>query len=104
MWEAGQTAWVLLMTHGKKLVTSRVKLGPESRQQYLHRYIHRCENDKTEKVKSAEVVKDFRANRLSSANLRLELASDPAGIGFGFGGVEPGTLHAHGQLHEKHSV
>jgi len=104
LWESGQTAWVLLMTHGKKLVTSRVKLDPESRQQYLHRYIHRCENDKIEKVKSAEVVKDFRANRLSSANLRLELASDPAGIGFGFGGVEPGTLHAHGQLHEKHSV
>ena len=30
-WEAGQVAWVLLMTHGKKLVTSRVKLGPDSR-------------------------------------------------------------------------
>ena len=34
----------------------------------------------------------------------LELHSDPAGIGFGFGGVEPGTLHAHGQLYEKHNV
>lgn len=41
---------------------------------------------------------------LSSANLSLELASDPAGIGFGFGGVEPGTLHARGELYEKHAV
>ena len=30
--------------------------------------------------------------------------ADKAGIGFAFGGVEPGTLHAHGQLHERHKV
>ncbi len=95
LWDAGQTAWVLLMTHGKKLVTSRVKLGPDSRRQYLRQWMRRRENDKTEKR---------LADRLSSANLNLELASDPAGIGFGFGGVEPGTLHARGQLYEKHSV
>lgn len=33
-----------------------------------------------------------------------ELESDPRGIGFAFGGVEPGRLHAHGQLVEIHRV
>ena len=33
-----------------------------------------------------------------------ELESDPKGIGFAFGGVEPGRLHAHGQLVEIHRV
>ena len=33
-----------------------------------------------------------------------ELASDPRRIGFAFGGVEPGRLHAHGQLVETHKV
>ena len=33
-----------------------------------------------------------------------ELTCDPTGIGFAFGGVEPGILHAHGQLHEVHKV
>ena len=31
-----------------------------------------------------------------------ELVSDPSGICFAFGGVDPGTLHAHGQLHDVH--
>ena len=31
-----------------------------------------------------------------------ELAVDPMEIGFAYGGVDPGTLHAKGQLHEAH--
>ena len=34
----------------------------------------------------------------------MELHADPLGIGFAFGGVSPGTLHARGQLHEAHKV
>ena len=33
-----------------------------------------------------------------------ELASDPKRIGFAFGGVDPGRLHAHGQIIEVHKV
>ena len=33
-----------------------------------------------------------------------ELASDPKRIGFAFGGVDPGRLHAHGQIIEVHNV
>ena len=29
-----------------------------------------------------------------------ELESDPTEIGFAFGGIDPGILHARGQLHE----
>ena len=29
---------------------------------------------------------------------------DPTGVGFAFGGVSPGYLHAKGQLHEVHRV
>mgnify|MGYP004378988037 CR=1 FL=1 len=47
-----------------------------------------------------------RKNRLVNVgpSLAHELASDPTGIGFAFGGVTPGTLHAHGQLHKVHTV
>ena len=33
-----------------------------------------------------------------------ELSADPTGIGFAFGGVEPGRLHAHGQVYDTHKV
>ena len=33
-----------------------------------------------------------------------ELQSDPKRIGFAYGGVDPGRLHAHGQLVETHKV
>ena len=33
-----------------------------------------------------------------------ELTDDPEGIGFAFGGVDPGILHAHGQIIKTHNV
>ena len=33
-----------------------------------------------------------------------EITADPQGIAFAFGGVDPGTLHAHGKLVKTHSV
>jgi len=42
--------------------------------------------------------------RIKSSPFKQELTADPSGIGFAFGGVEPGILHAHGQLHEVHKV
>ena len=32
------------------------------------------------------------------------LYADPSGAGFAYGGVHPGTLHAHGKLHQTHAV
>ena len=61
----------------------------------MRQWARRKANDKTEKA---------MPGGLRPASLNLELKSDPQGIGFGFGGVEPGTLHARGELHEVHSV
>ena len=36
--------------------------------------------------------------------LLVQLTSDPTGIGFAFGGVEPGRLHAHGRPVDTHKV
>ena len=94
-WDGGSVGWVLLVHQGKKLVTTRVKLGPDSRRQYVRQWARRKANDKTEKQ---------HPGALRPHSLNLELASDPHGIGFGFGGVEPGTLHARGELYETHSV
>lgn len=91
----GQVGWVLLVKDGMKLVTSRMKLGPDSRRAYSRQWERRRANDTIETRMPGSLV---------PSALKLELDSDPAGIGFAFGGVEPGTLHAHGQLHEVHKV
>ena len=86
----GLTGWVTLVKAGRKLVTSRVKLGPGSRRQYLQQWARRKANDRAAAYKGGVPINELKA--------------DPMGIGFGFGGVEPGTLHARGQLHEVHKV
>ena len=51
----------------------------------------------------AEVSQRVTARRATSAYLR-ELERDPLHIGFAYGGVFPGRLHAKGKLHETHQV
>lgn len=78
--------WVTLVKEGKKLVTSRVRLHSGQRQQHMHQWNRRLLNDKLQNA------------------VRSELESDPTGIGFAFGGVYPGVIHAKGVLHEAHKV
>ena len=87
----GQVGWVWLIRGGMRLVTSRVQLGPGSRRAYSRQWERRKANDKVESTAKG---------MLQPSSLRLELESDPAGIGFAFGGVDPGLIHAHGELHE----
>lgn len=113
----GQVGWILLMKDRMKLVTSRVQLGPDSRRNYSRQWERRIANDKRVKesrgktddeggsaggARAPQLLQQDREKALAS--LKLELDSDPAGIGFAFGGVDPGTLHAKGQLHEVHKV
>ena len=42
--------------------------------------------------------------RTASKVILQERAADPSAIGFAYGGVFPGVLHAHGQLHAAHKV
>jgi hypothetical protein len=78
--------WVTLVKDGRKLVSSRVRLHAGSRQAHMHQWTRRLHNDRFQHDVSAEV------------------ASDPTGVGFAFGGVEPGVLHSRGVLHEAHKV
>ena len=89
--------WVTLMKEGRvKLVSSRVQLGPGSRRQYSSQW----ERQRHTKQALADPKPSVDAGVL----IEREVGADPSGIGFGFGGVEPGTLHAHGELHEVHRV
>ena len=90
---APTVGWVTLVKAGEKLVSSRVKLGPGSRRHYVAQWARRRLNDKTESI-SGHLAK----------TIMHELTFDPSGVGFAFGGVEPGVLHAQGKLHEVHKV
>ncbi len=91
---SGKVAWVTLVKGGRKLVTSRVRQSAGSRQQHQQQWVRRVANDQSHKAAGA--------HKLPSVS--LELSSDPTGIGFAFGGIHPGTLHARGNLVESHSV
>jgi hypothetical protein len=71
---------------GKKLVTSRVRLHAGQRQQHMAQWSRRLLNDKLQH------------------EVASELESDPTGIGFAYGGMHPGVLHAKGALFEAHKV
>ena len=90
---SSNVGWVTLVKDGRKLVTSRVRQSAGSRQQHAQQWARRVANEQAQK----RTVK-------SSHTISLELSSDPSGIGFAFGGIHPGTLHAHGHLFENHHV
>lgn len=91
---ADKVAWVTLVKDGRKLVTSRVRQSAGSRQQHQQQWRRRMANDQSHKL----------AGQHKLPSVSLELSSDPTGIGFAFGGIHPGTLHARGSLFESHSV
>ena len=113
-----KVGWITLVKNGKKFVTSRVRLDPGRRRQYFSQWERRMVTDKlasdsvsaerqeyktaAAKVaaltfKSSMVTRSFTMERHSAAG-----GEDPAA--FAFGGVYPGTLHAHGKLQEWHRV
>ena len=123
----GVVGWVTLCKGGVELVLRRERLDPWQRQQQRMQWARRQRNDKNVGAAAAGRKTGFggdatayradqqrsRSRKASGGNdgkralqtpFMLELAGSPRGIGFAFGGVEPGTLHAHGQLHEVHKV
>jgi len=79
--------WVTLRKNGRNLVTSRIRQLAWSRQQ------------------ASLLWKLQQLNDRLQLSLQTEAAMlDPTGVGFAFGGVLPGHLHAKGQLHEWHKV
>jgi len=105
-----QTGWVTLVKNGQKLVSSRVKLGPGSRRLYMEQWARRKATDKVLADGLPPPPSTYGTGSKNNADFAQrmptlqELEADPAGIAFAFGGMEPGILHAHGQLHEVHKV
>ena len=121
-----------LVKDGKKLVTSRVRQSVGTRQLGRELWAKRMATDRAvvmAKKSSSNHDKEGGAGGKGehaaggekraggkrrgeggggkdgiAPKVSLELAADPMGVGFAFGGVYPGTLHAHGKLVETHSV
>ena len=120
-WSAQQAArtvgWATIVKDGAKLVTSRMRLNVEMRQQYQQQWARRLAT-----VKSAEGLKKTmgdgtassksRSSRASidhavmrSITLELESAKAVANTAaFAYGGIYPGLLHSHGKLSDSHRV
>ena len=109
--------WVTLSKGSNVLVRRREKLNAGQRQGHMQQWERRIRTDKTlaATAYSAAANKDAsgdRDGRKKDKNkgvekavaqkhnvFTMELIDD---IGFAYGGVEPGVLHAHGKLHEVH--
>jgi len=106
---------VTLVKDGKKLVTSRVRQSIGARQASSQQWARRMATDRAAKKTVAESKKHAAESgsgertmllelAADPSQVKVEMAADPSGIGFAFGGIHPGTLHAHGKLFEAHSV
>jgi len=109
------TGWVTTIKHGKRFVTSKVRQSTGSRQAHAEQWVRRAATDRALSKSKAEAQQrnaDVGEKTKSSAGaagmivpkISLELDADPSGIGFAFGGVYPGVLHAKGKSIETHKV
>lgn len=106
--------WVTVSKAGKELVTPRTQLPAGQRQQHIQAWARRQAVDKSIAAtamagksggsKDKKAAASLAASKQDKSIFQNELSSDPRGIGFAFGGVEPGRLHAHGQLIDTHKV
>ena len=105
--------WVTAIKDGKELLARpHEQLNSGLRRQHISLWEQRKAADRL--ISKGGIEAKDRAlrgkNESSTAELLAgpsfahELAGDPEGIGFAFGGVDPGTLHAHGQVVKHHTV
>lgn len=73
------------------------------RQQYVQQWTRQTAIDSKRELERAK-LRDRAAEDVRLHGLRDEMKSDPTRIGFAYGGVYPGTLHAKGKLVESHEV
>jgi len=124
--------WVTLAVGGKPLVTRQVTRLPAAvRQLHLQHWTRRAAID-SERERERAMIRDQQAEEFKAREARglptatpisprpgsartrnvppmytaylNDIESDPRRIGFAFGGVYPGRLHAKGQLIERHEV
>ena len=112
--------WITVSKGGNALVRHRERLNAAQRQFHMQQWDRRIRADKTlaataysaaaSKAARRDDDRD-RGNKKKKADteavsskqnvFKMELLDD---IGFAYGGVEPGVLHAKGKVHEVHKV
>ena len=95
--------WVTLVKNGAELVAERPRLNAGERQKHMELWKSREASDRAHKamLNNPGAKKDGAHVGHTLAN---ELKKDPMGMGFAFGGIHPGTLHAGGKNVKVHSV
>ena len=113
--------WVTIRKDGRDLVSTATNLAAGERQTHMVAWARRRALDKSLAVQAADRLKaKEKAHARHEAGVggehgrrraeqpvsvfHNELSSDPTGIGFAFGGLEPGRLHAHGKVVDTHKV
>lgn len=121
IFEARIVGWVTVAKEGRELVSTATALGATERQQHMQAWARRKAVDKSiahvirVPAKTKRGADDGGISRKSRGDeaqrggtiknpYTSELFGDPTKIGFAFGGVEPGRLHAHGRIVESHKV
>ena len=106
--EQGEVGWVTAAKDGKEtLVLRHVKLDASRRQEQMQRWSKQMTAEANRKAAEARAqTSSHEQQRAARAgpSCTHELASDVTGIAFAYGGVDPGTLHAHGRLIKTHTV
>ena len=103
--EQGEVGWITAAKDGKETIVLRhSKLDASRRQEQMQRW---------SKQVAAEANKKAAEHRATGEGLKIaqagpscahEVQADKAGIAFAYGGIYPGTLHAHGKLITTHTV
>lgn len=115
--------WVTLAKNGEALVTKQSGRLPAhmrqiQRQQWTRRVAidsarergRALERDRASEDEKMKLAKGGTREPLHSrppvtaSAYRREIDTDPSGIGFAYGGIYPGRLHAKGRLIERHEV
>ena len=94
----------------RRLMRRHQQLGVEERRVQTELWHRRTAADRALTAKSSSSVLAKKLEKLGDAHkpgafgFAHELADCPRGIAFAYGGLHPGTLHAHGALVKTHQV
>ena len=110
---AATHGWVTAVKDGRELITRpHEQLNSGQRRRDMSLWEQRKAADRLMQKSGTEaknrthgkMSEGQQAELIAGPSFAHELVSDPDGIGFAFGGVDPGTLHAHGQVIKMHTV
>ena len=96
--------WVTLIKEGTELVAQRPRLNAGERRKHMELWARRDAADRAFKSQLNHHVGSSKEKNLVGPSLAHEIVADRSGIGFAFGGMHPGTLHAAGRLVKVHSI